>query len=174
MSLAPVLGALGARYATRCLSESCLSESCLTEASSGITFKGYARLCLTEARVPSFNGEKADLKPAITYFTCIFYVIPFFSPLKSGTRASLRHESVTTFTLFEQFGICRVLISRSSIACLRTLVGCVARQTLPYYIPMQVHRLYTLYDSRLLSIRQQNPNFFKLSLCCTVLHSYPP
>ena len=27
---------LGARYATRCLSESCLSESCLTEASSGI------------------------------------------------------------------------------------------------------------------------------------------
>ena len=29
----------GARYATRCLSESCLSESCLTEASSGITFK---------------------------------------------------------------------------------------------------------------------------------------
>ena len=26
-----------------------------------------------------------------------FYVIPFFSPLKSGTRASLRHESVTIF-----------------------------------------------------------------------------
>ena len=26
-----------------------------------------------------------------------FYVIPSFSPLKLGTRASLRHESVTTF-----------------------------------------------------------------------------
>ena len=57
--------------------------------------KGHARLCLTEARVPSFNGEKADLKPAITSFYMYFYVIPFFSPLKSGTRASLRHESVT-------------------------------------------------------------------------------
>ena len=29
-----------------------------------------------------------------------FYVIPFFSPLKSGTRASLRHESVTAFNVF--------------------------------------------------------------------------
>ena len=64
------------------------------------TIKGYARLCLTEARVPSFNGEKADLKPAITSFYMYFYVIPFFSPLKSGTRASLRHESVTTFILW--------------------------------------------------------------------------
>ena len=53
--------------------------------------KGHARLCLTEARVPSFNGEKADLKPAITPFYMYFYVIPFFSPLKLGTRASLRH-----------------------------------------------------------------------------------
>ena len=53
--------------------------------------KGDARLCLTEARVPSFNGEKADLKPAITSFYMYFYVIPFFSPFKVGTRASLRH-----------------------------------------------------------------------------------
>ena len=57
--------------------------------------KGHARLCLTEARVPSFNGEKADLKPSITSFYMYFYVIPSFSPLKSGTRASLRHESDT-------------------------------------------------------------------------------
>ena len=57
----------GARYATRCLSESCLSESCLTEASSGITFKVMpdeasvrqdslrherVRSCLSEARTP--------------------------------------------------------------------------------------------------------------------------
>ena len=60
-----------------------------------VRYKGHARLCLTEARVPSFNGEKADLKPAITSFYMYFYVIPFFSPLKLGTRASLRHESVT-------------------------------------------------------------------------------
>ena len=53
--------------------------------------KGGARLCLTEARVPSFNGEKADLKPTITSFYMYFYIIPFFSPLKLGTRASLRH-----------------------------------------------------------------------------------
>ena len=45
------------------------------------------------------TGEKADLKPAITSFYMYFYVIPFFSPLKSGTRASLRHESVTTLKL---------------------------------------------------------------------------
>ena len=47
--------------------------------------------CLIEARVPSFNGEKIDLKPAITSFCMHFYVIPFFSPLKLGTRVSLRH-----------------------------------------------------------------------------------
>ena len=34
--------------------------------------KGDARRCLTEARVPSFNGEKADLKPPLRHFTCIF------------------------------------------------------------------------------------------------------
>ena len=30
--------------------------------------KAGDRLCLTEAQVPSFNGEKADLKPAITSY----------------------------------------------------------------------------------------------------------
>ena len=58
---------------------------------SCLATKGRARLCLTEARVPSFNGEKADLKPAITSLYMYFYVTPFFSPLKLGTRASLRH-----------------------------------------------------------------------------------
>ena len=72
--------------------------------------KGYARLCLTEARVPSFNGEKADLKPTITSFYMYFYVIPFFSPLKSGTRASLRHESVTTLIQMLQIRSCMVSI----------------------------------------------------------------
>ena len=53
--------------------------------------KTDVRRCLTVARVPSFNGEKIDLKPAITSFYVYFYVISFFSPLKLGTRASLRH-----------------------------------------------------------------------------------
>ena len=53
--------------------------------------KGDATLCLSEARVPGFNGEKINLKPAITSFCIEFYVIPFFSPLKLGTHASLRH-----------------------------------------------------------------------------------
>ena len=44
--------------------------------------EGYARLCLTEARVPSFNGEKADLKPAITSFYMYFYVIFFLLPVE--------------------------------------------------------------------------------------------
>ena len=81
--------------------------------------KGHARLCLTEARVPSFNWEKADKKTAITSFYMYFYVIPFFSPLKSGTRASLRQESVTA--LMQQIapdGISKILWNYY-----RTLIG---------------------------------------------------
>ena len=48
---------------------------------------------LTEARVPSFNGEKTDLKPAITSFYMHFHVIPIsFLPVETRyIRASLRH-----------------------------------------------------------------------------------
>ena len=63
--------------------------------------KGRDRRCLTEARVPSFNGKMLDSKPTITSFNVYFYVLPFFSPLHLGTRASLRHESVTAVNIVE-------------------------------------------------------------------------
>ena len=46
----------GARYATRCFSESCLSESCLSEASSGIT------LILRGSRTSECTPNGIDLK----------------------------------------------------------------------------------------------------------------
>ena len=74
-----------------------------------LNIKADDRRCLIEARVPIFNGEKIDLKPAITSFCMYFYVIPSFSPLKLGTRASLRHvvchhlKSVKLFNIRQSY-----------------------------------------------------------------------
>ena len=59
-----------------------------------IKSKGGDRRCLAEARVPSFNGEKPDLKTRHYVILHAFYVIiQPFSLLKLGTRrASTRHR----------------------------------------------------------------------------------
>ena len=50
------------------------------------------RQCLTEARIPSFNKERIDLKPAITVRHLQFFLHhTFFFLLKLGAQASLRH-----------------------------------------------------------------------------------
>ena len=56
--------------------------------------RSYARLCLTEARVPSFNGEKADLKPAITSFY-VFIRHTFLLPVEIR-NSCLSEAEVTT------------------------------------------------------------------------------